>query len=588
MAMKKFLAILTVLTLLCSMMTFGVSAEDVVTITAENFATEFSAEKATSAKVYKLDDDITVSHQEDNNYFQIFEGSTFDGCGHTITITRTTINGLFTIAQDSDYTTNQKTTFKNINVGTANAPQQVGHGVFLRTEDDTLNSDNTIETYGANKYVDVTWDNINVYVAFKAETNNNHGAFISNNAWGTHEFNNCHVNVTSESTTTAYGSSVGAFIGRCKGGSFTFNNCIADGVISANATAGGFIAKCAGDGSPVATFNNCVNKANVSTIASGTVAGFVGNFNQSGTSVTVANCINYGTIGNTTYGNKVAGIIADGGTNATAIIRNTLNAGNVYSMGSGGNASGIIFKAKSITIEGCANIGTLTGNVWSNGANGLIANLVVGGTISSITNSYGFGKVCDTDSDVVSYILVSKSGSAALATENTLSGNRYLSGGAVAEATDTNAQTVDANGAIELLKASAFKYLNFTNDNGTIKVSTVDNGLVGAQLGSNDTAVRILGVVDSLDYAGVGFKVSVTNGGNTILAETEFYCTTVYSSVIADGETIHSSQLGGTYIVALTLNDIQAGDIITVSALTGNTPTTYFTYNGSELVASVG
>ncbi len=563
--MKKLLAIVTVIAMLASMLTFGVSAggDAVEVADATNFAEIFSAGLQTAPSNYVLTDDIVLTPDKDNHYFKIMEGSTFDGNGHTITIEKDTLNGLFEILPDADTENVAKTTFKNINIGTATAPEQVGMGVFLRIEDDNGS------VLGINKYIDVEWNNINVYVKFKAETNNNHGAFISNNAWGDHVFKNCYVNVTSDDTATAYGSSVGGFIGRCKGGTYTFTDCVVEGTISANATAGGFIAKCAGEGAPVATFNNCVNKANITTVANGTIAGFVANFDQAGTSVTVNNCVNYGFLGNSTTGNKVAGILGDGGQNGTAVLTNSMNVGTITSAGNA-NAAGIIFKANS-TIDGCVNIGDIYGNVWGSGS--LAGGIVTGGAVASMTNCYSFGQIYKVNATpqptLMSYVLTAKSGGA---TVTTASGNKYIAYNNVTDPIDTSAATVaSVDAAIAELEKTAFGNLDFTNNAGKIEV--VDRGavaVVGAQMNEAKNAIRVVGVIDSLNYASAGFKYVINSTQTGTASFSGVYGSVCAESATSDVTTITSAQLGGRYVTALVIKGVAAGDVITITAVAGS------------------
>lgn len=88
----------------------------------------------------------------------------------------------------------------------------------------------------------------------------------------------------------------------------------------------------------------------------------------------------------------------------------------------------------------------------------------------------------------------------------------------------------------------------------------------GCQVPAVDTeterfGVRFVGTVDSTDYAGVGFEITVTDY-NGVSGDMKVYTTdTVYSSIIGSTDvggtvTYSAADLGGTYIFALSVNNI--------------------------------
>ncbi len=75
---------------------------------------------------------------------------------------------------------------------------------------------------------------------------------------------------------------------------------------------------------------------------------------------------------------------------------------------------------------------------------------------------------------------------------------------------------------------------------------------------TNGQNVRILATIDATTAENVGFnvKVSSTNGTKTFEKST----TTVYTSVLAAGETVTAYDLGGTYVFALVIENIPIGE----------------------------
>ena len=85
--------------------------------------------------------------------------------------------------------------------------------------------------------------------------------------------------------------------------------------------------------------------------------------------------------------------------------------------------------------------------------------------------------------------------------------------------------------------------------------------------------LRWIAVVDDLRYANVGFRLQANrtaNGETESSAEVVKTTTQVYTSIVADGETVTAGQLGGKYILAITVEgvDYRSYDhTFTVSAL---------------------
>ena len=84
------------------------------------------------------------------------------------------------------------------------------------------------------------------------------------------------------------------------------------------------------------------------------------------------------------------------------------------------------------------------------------------------------------------------------------------------------------------------------------------------------TSVRIVAVLDSLEFSEVGFKIAAKYtdvdgvehvGKNTLDKSSNM----VYTAITAAGETVTATELGGKYIVAILVNDVPIGDGITVT-----------------------
>ncbi len=594
--MKKFIALVTVFAMLASMMTFlatGVTAADdvpadAITIgNASDFASIFSAADQKTPRYYVLTANIDLKEIDafhtdpGTHYFKMMEGSTLDGNGYTITANNANLSGMFEILQDADTATNAKTTFKNINFGSADAYEPIRMGVFLFSQ--KVDEENGIfeeDTYNLNLNVD--FENIKVYAQFKNANTFNNGVMLCGDTHGTYSFNNCHVYVSVADATQGYGNQTGGFIGRLNNGSASFNECSVNGTIVANNSAAGFIGKCQG----AVSFTDCVNNADVHDLSasSGISAGYIADCNASGVVIKIENCVNNGDIGSAT-GNKAGGFVGDGRGSGTAnvTIKNALNTGTVMSA-DGKNAAGIVFKVATATLENCINIGALVGNVWGGGST--VGGIATGGTDKlNMTNCYSFGPIYKiteygTDAEKIwGYAPIAASGGAKI---GTMSGNKYIAftpaegtSGAAVEKLDTSATTVATLAeAIELLEATSFgATMNFVTNGDAIVVEKV--ALEGIQMNKDKDAIRLLAAINSLDYATAGFEYSIKiNGKEEPFAGTKAV-TKAYGSVLASTEegyeTITADDLGGNYIVALVIKNVQAGDVITITLVAGET-----------------
>ena len=86
----------------------------------------------------------------------------------------------------------------------------------------------------------------------------------------------------------------------------------------------------------------------------------------------------------------------------------------------------------------------------------------------------------------------------------------------------------------------------------------------GAQKQSNDNGtynIRFIAVTNTLSANKVGFVFSKSKTEPTLENSTVKATTTVYTSILASGNTVTAKDLGGTYLIACTVNDITADDV---------------------------
>ena len=77
------------------------------------------------------------------------------------------------------------------------------------------------------------------------------------------------------------------------------------------------------------------------------------------------------------------------------------------------------------------------------------------------------------------------------------------------------------------------------------------------------SAVRFIGVVNLTEeelanFSALGFNLSMTYNGKTYTKT--YTTTTVYTSLIANGNTVDVSELGGTYFYAVEINGLDAAE----------------------------
>ncbi|RHR46970.1 hypothetical protein DWX14_01395 [Clostridiaceae bacterium AF18-31LB] len=180
--------------------------------------------------------------------------------------------------------------------------------------------------------------------------------------------------------TTAY---QGLF-GYVKGG--TIKNLTVDGTVSTSTSSSAYAAGIVGYGSPV-TMENCVNRADVTATANGSVAGVVACTGSTGSSIN--GCSNQGEIcGN---GGYIGGIVGSGSSSGTTI-KNCLNSGSITSTKESGSypyciggIAGNISGATSV-IERSGNTGDISSTIKRTGG-------IAGGVSGTVKSCFNTGKI---------------------------------------------------------------------------------------------------------------------------------------------------------------------------------------------------
>lgn len=102
---------------------------------------------------------------------------------------------------------------------------------------------------------------------------------------------------------------------------------------------------------------------------------------------------------------------------------------------------------------------------------------------------------------------------------------------------------------------------------GDVKVYRVNNGVefIGLQeSGSSSGTLRFIAGVDTLYYGGVGFELSRWNNNAGWTATKTLYSTSVYTSLVADSETVTAESLGTEYFVMAVVQGIDTNGSIRV------------------------
>ena len=102
--------------------------------------------------------------------------------------------------------------------------------------------------------------------------------------------------------------------------------------------------------------------------------------------------------------------------------------------------------------------------------------------------------------------------------------------------------------------------------------TTTQKDAIYVQKKDDGSAIRLIGVLNLTEadfdkFASFGFDVTLLYGGKTYKGS--FDTTTVYTSLVANGETVYANKYGGTHFYAIEISDIENKDIDLVISGTG-------------------
>ncbi len=582
----------------------------------------------TEAKYYRLKNDISFHGQtpssrqstgdtKDTKHgaFQIYEGSVLDGQGYSFTdLNDSNLAGLFSIVQNNK---TKATEFKNLTVGTASSPATVAWAVMFYNQQNLVvkvdnihinvstkaeNSNNHSAFCSDTTSGEFTFTNCSANI-IAADTSKSYGAtfgaFVARNA-GEVLLESCTVSGDIVAANIA-----GGFIGKSDGGKHVeIRNCTNTANVTSAQYTSGFVANIT-QANNIISINNSVNKGTITnTGTSNTYAagGFVGGEQKYKTSdettvapnaevniahssnegnivltsaasaggfvgktwgrINIHDCVNYGDVGGTN-GNQVAGFVSGDVACNEVKIQNSLNVGNITSATW---ASGFCSQTNKIYISDCINIGTVIGDIWSSGSRA--SNFISqGDNFEKLSNCLAFGRIIDKDAPTaISYNLMGI-GMDNSPSDASYSGNYRIKGGTYVDGTFV-AEEINIDDIDSYIAKTRFNCLKFKVTDGIITCTPSSTGaaFVAWQMALSGNSVRIIGVVDSLDYSAVGFDYTVKAKNGQQLAKGTYTVSTVYSCITADRKECRPIHLGGRYIYMITLNNVVVDDVIEISA----------------------
>ena len=366
---------------------------------------------------------------------------------------------------------------------------------------------------------------------------------------------------------TLTGGSVGGFVGESYlyGASpainWSFTNCVNYGKISGVGRVGGMLSylNC---GSRVTagvtlTMTNCGNYGDVS--ASGADSGgLIGNTDVSvASTLTVTNCFNMGNLSGN--GNNKGGVIgsANYGTETIVAVTNFLNMGSITSGSRAAAVTGWLDKGK-VTVSGCVSLGAISGKGESGGilaraseSDTVVKNCLAAATVTTTTGACGV-------------LLGGNAGKA------TTSGNYYMKSGS-ANTAGGETELTDWAGVAKVLNEKYSdlwgKFMLNTDENGVVPATPKLAGVQDGKSADGSLSVRFIATLqNTLRYERVGFKITVGGG-----AEKSISCKYVYLKLTATENgaqtEVSAAQLGGSYLYALTVNEIPATGTVTFTVI---------------------
>ena len=119
------------------------------------------------------------------------------------------------------------------------------------------------------------------------------------------------------------------------------------------------------------------------------------------------------------------------------------------------------------------------------------------------------------------------------------------------------------NNAMTISDMSVYKGLAIAEHDLAVPESAIPETFIYAQKSLDGSAVRFIGVVNLTEeelanFSALGFNLSMTYNGKTYTKTCT--TTTVYTSLIANGNTVDVSELGGTYFYAVEINGLDAAE----------------------------
>ena len=325
-------------------------------------------------------------------------------------------------------------------------------------------------------------------------------------------------NLKGENTTT---NEAGLLFGHL--GNATVQNLIlVDAIYTGSRICMGLIAGNAQDGA--STLRNLYVDGTVTSAGGGDAAILLGRVEKwaEDTSVTIENCVVDGSVTSSSNG-MLAGVVARVKNNASLAVSNCAFIGDIKREG-GNYETGVFWgyvESGTVTLTNCANMGTVTR---------------LTGSVST-----------ETDVDTIT-------------PENfaTQFAGKYAGWTQTGAAEMMPASVAEMLGKKYIPTNLYYQRATALNNDGTIDV-------------------RFVTVINSLDYAEIGFNITVTrtaDGDPETSAKVPFTTTTVYESISAHGETVTAEKLGGQYIVAIVIEGIDCANYaheITVEAFVKET-----------------
>lgn len=395
------------------------------------------------------------------------------------------------------------------------------------------------------------------------------------NITGTVEISDC---LNTADISSEWGETSGGIFGLTNGApaAVKITGCVNRGKVEGKQTLGGIAAQ--GRNLRVETCRN----AGAVNARHGDMAGGIGGQLQNTT--VLRGCVNEGTV--TASGNNAGGMIASS-EGTTVLLQNCLNRGTVTGAQKLGGMIGLVNCSESTVLTGCINEGTVSGKALIGGLFGDNEWNTTGAITA--TGCLNFGALTGTDQSAAGTGWSSVGGIAGRlqADEMTLTGcvnygTLTHDGGFLGSMlgylqTANSARGVRMNDCVQkgTLTGSATAGLMLGNAEEAAEKLSLANCYDAAALAAHFTGyqigtyrdgdadgnkIRLVGTVDSLDYARVGFRVTVRDENGNTVQEIDRWCEFVYRELLGEGENIRAEKYrAGGYLFALAVYGVPAG-----------------------------